>query len=102
MQEKISKGLCFRYNEKFGPSHRCKKELQILWVLDEEELKGKGEVASFQDPKKGGIPNNHEDQFQDSSPFSLSLSSMVGLSAPPLIKDLRTYKRSRGSGTHRL
>ena len=52
MQEKISKGLCFRYNEKFGPSHRCKKELQILWVLDEEELKGKGEVASFQDPKK--------------------------------------------------
>ena len=44
MQEKRRKGLCFCYDEKFGPGHRYEwKELQILWVLDEEELVGGGE-----------------------------------------------------------
>ena len=52
MQEKRSKGLCFRCDDKFGLDHRCKKELRILWVLDEEELTGEGEVASFQDSEK--------------------------------------------------
>ena len=87
MQEKRSKGLCIRCDEKFGSGHRCKrKELQVLWVLDEEELTGEGEVASLQDPEGGGIPDTLEDQFKDSSLFSLSLSSMVGLSAPHTLK----------------
>ena len=41
MQEKPRKGLCFHCNEKFGPDHRCKRrELQVLWVMDEEEIEG--------------------------------------------------------------
>ena len=92
MQEKRSKGLCFLCDDKFGLDHRCKKELRILWVLDEEELTGEGEVASFQDSEKGGTPNNHEDQFEDSSPFSPSLSSMVGLLAPHSLKIRRQIR----------
>ncbi|CAA6672012.1 unnamed protein product [Spirodela intermedia] len=32
----IDKGLCYYYNEKFAPGHRCKKELNII-IVDEDQ-----------------------------------------------------------------
>ena len=51
IQKRREKGLCFSCNEKFGPGHRCKKELNIILVEEEEEeeeeqSKLKGELSS--------------------------------------------------------
>ena len=42
MQGKREKGLCYSYNEKFGPGHHCKTTQQVflLNTLDEAEAYG--------------------------------------------------------------
>ena len=87
MQEKQRKGLCFRCDEKFGSGHYKKwKELQILWVLDEEELVGGGEHEIPSEADSTPKLDNTEDTNDEPFPFSLPLSSMVGLSAPHSLK----------------
>ena len=52
IQKRREKGLCFSCNEKFGPGHRCNKELNIILVEEEEEAeqsKLKGEISSEDD-----------------------------------------------------
>ena len=50
IQKRREKGLCFSGNKKFGPGHRCKKELNIIIVEEEEEeeeqSKLKGEISA--------------------------------------------------------
>ena len=48
IQKRREKGLCFSCNEKFGPGHRCKKELNIILVEEEEyaQSKLKGEISA--------------------------------------------------------
>ena len=36
-QARREKGLCFHCEEKFQPGHKCKKQLNILLVHDEDE-----------------------------------------------------------------
>ena len=38
IQKRREKGLCFSCNEKFGPRHRCRKELNIRLVEEEEQV----------------------------------------------------------------
>ena len=83
MQEKCSKGLCFRCDEKFGPSHRCKRrELQVLWMMDEEEIAEDGK----NEPEPSFLVSEPMNSNEEALPPSLSLSSLVGLSTPHLLK----------------
>ena len=80
MQDKRSKGLCFHCDEKFVSRHRCKrKELHVIWVQDDEDLFEDGSHTMSIDIEKAtkGI----DDVEENPQPLSLSLSSMVGLSA---------------------
>ena len=87
MQEKRSKGLCFRCDEKFRPGHHCKqKELQVLWVLDDEELNGNREMANPFVAEQMLLSDSATNLIDDSSPPLLSLSSMVGLPVPQSLK----------------
>ena len=84
-QDKRSKGLCFRCDEKFAPGHCCKlKELHVIWVWDDEDLFEDGSYTMSADVEQAttGIGNVEEDP----QPLSLSLSSMVGLSTPHSLK----------------
>ncbi|KAI0503905.1 hypothetical protein KFK09_014849 [Dendrobium nobile] len=41
LQEKREKGLCFRYDERYTPGHRCKdRTLHVLTVCDEAGMEG--------------------------------------------------------------
>ena len=85
MQDKRSKGLCFRCDEKFASGHRCKrKELHVIWVRDDEDLFEDGSYTIPTDVEQAttGI----DDVEEDPQPLSLSLSSMVGLLAPHSLK----------------
>ena len=85
MQDKRSKGLCFRCDEKFAWGHRCKrKELHVIWVWDDEDLFEDGSYTMSVDVEQAteGI----DDVEEDPQPLSLSLSSMVGLLAPHSLK----------------
>ena len=87
MQEKRSKGLCFRCDENFGPGQLCKqKDLQVLRVLDEEELAGDEEITIFAEVEQKPRYESTTDPIEELSSPSLSLSSMVGLSAPHSLK----------------
>jgi hypothetical protein len=37
LKERQENGLCFKYNEKYGPGHRCKKLFMIEAYLGEDE-----------------------------------------------------------------
>ena len=85
MQDKSSKGLCFRCDEKFASGHCCKqKEFHVIWVRDDEYLFEDGSYTISTDVEQAiaGIGDVEEDP----QPLSLSLSSMVGLSAPHSVK----------------
>ena len=85
MQDKRSKGLCFRCDEKFASGHCCKqKEFHVIWVRDDEDLFEDGSYTISADVEQAiaGIGDVEEDP----QPLSLSLSSMVGLSAPHSVK----------------
>ena len=77
MQEQCSK----------GPGHCCKRnELQLISVLDDEELNGSREMANLFVAEQMPMSDNATDLIDDSSSPSLSLSSMIGLSAPHSLK----------------
>ena len=53
IQDKRTKGLCFRCDEKFSPGHRCKdKSLHVLTVCDEEEGGGEAEEEEVEEQER--------------------------------------------------
>lgn len=48
MQAQREKGICYSFNEKFGPDHKCKN--QKLFILEvEEEMEGPIEDGATED-----------------------------------------------------
>ena len=85
MQDKRSKGLCFRCDEKFAKRHHCKrKELHVIWVRDDEDLFEDGSYTMSADVEQDTV--GIDDLEEDPQALSLSLSSIVGLSAPHSLK----------------
>ena len=80
MQEKRERGLCFRCDERFSPSHRCKqKTLQVLWVTDDEEEDGID--PPLPNEAAGGV------ELADGPTTAvLCISSMVGFCPPHSMK----------------
>lgn len=74
------KGLCFKCDKKFTPAHRCKKRLQVLLCLDEED---EMEATSVE-----------EELRFDANPtkVELSIQAMVGLDTSKTIKVQGTIK----------
>lgn len=61
----LAKGLCFRYNDKFGPGHRCNSSsLSLLEIMEDDSLEGRdvdGNVdgdATVVDRPKNQLPCN--------------------------------------------
>lgn len=46
--ERRAKGLCFRCNEKFTPSHRCSGQLHLLVLADNETVDERGEIVALE------------------------------------------------------
>ena len=77
LQARRKKGLCFKCEEKFSPSHRCKKELRVLLVHeDEEEDYNQFDDRATEEPALIELKDAVE----------LSLNSMVGLTTPGTMK----------------
>lgn len=85
LQEKRSKGLCFRCDDKWTAGHRCRRrELSVL-LLDEDEEEGSEEAGSEppQSPTEELLVERpNEVQLQP----EVSLNSVVGLSNPKTVK----------------
>ena len=79
MQTRRVTGLCFRYDKRFSPRHRCKqKTLQVLWVMDEED-----EEENTMVPKQNQI----EEEYVDGPTSAvLCVSFLVGFCAPQSMK----------------
>ncbi|KAK2367913.1 hypothetical protein QL285_081155 [Trifolium repens] len=61
LQDRRVKGLCFRCDEKFGPSHKCpSKQLQVLIMAVKEynEKKAEKQMAEFKFWNPGGHLRN--------------------------------------------
>lgn len=81
LQEKRSKGLCFRCDEKWSMGHKCKKrELSVL-VIDEGEEEGTESYGS--EPPMS--PTTETITEVNSHP-EVSLNSVIGLSNPKTMK----------------
>lgn len=81
MQERRSKGLCYRCDEKFTPGHRCsKKMLQVLWVMDDEVEDGDGFSGEV-------IRTEKEVELADRpESAALCVSSLLGFCPPNSMK----------------
>ena len=97
IQKRREKGLCFSCNEKFGPGHRCKKELNIILVEEEEEeqSKLKGEISS--EDGADGDWSMVESNTIEASLFTahISLQSIMGMHRKYTMKiegDYQGYK----------
>ncbi|KAH7572255.1 hypothetical protein JRO89_XS04G0228500 [Xanthoceras sorbifolium] len=69
VNETRKKGLCFRYNEKFGPGHQCKKLFTIQAVLEESDSDVEMEVEE-----------GNEEAVLDTP--EISVHAIAGLRAP--------------------
>ena len=81
VQARREKDLCFRCDEKYFARHRCKKELQIMIVHEDErdeENEGEEEVITNQ--------MTEEPVGDVSGTVELSLNSMLGLTLPGTMK----------------
>ena len=101
IQKRREKGLCFYCNEKFGPGHRCKKELNIILVEEEEEeeaqSKLKGEISAEDGP--GGDWNMEESNAIEASLFTahVSLHSIMGMHRKHTMKIKKQLKHTMKS-----
>ncbi|KAI0488683.1 hypothetical protein KFK09_028522 [Dendrobium nobile] len=77
MQEKRTKGLCFRCDEKYTSGHRCKDQtLQVLTIYDDEEI-------------EKGCEEEIEEEMEEKLYLDLvevSLNSVVGFTKNHTIK----------------
>lgn len=81
LQEKKSKGLCFRCDDKWTIGHRCqRKELSVI-LVDEEEEETTDEVGS--EPPQSP---NHEVHTEVNIHPKVSLNSVIGISNPKTMK----------------
>ncbi|RVW44750.1 hypothetical protein CK203_081863 [Vitis vinifera] len=77
LQAVREKRLCFKCDEKFSPGHRCKKELRVLLVHeDEEEEDNQFDGRAIEEPALIELKDAME----------LSLNSVVGLTTPGTMK----------------
>ena len=77
LQARREKGLCFKCEEKFSPGHRCKKELRVLLVHeDEEEDNNQFDDRATEEPVLIELKDAVE----------LSLNSVVGLTTSGTMK----------------
>ena len=77
LQARREKGLCFKCDEKFSPDHRCKKELRVLLVHEDEEEK---------DNQFDGKATEEPALIELKDAVELSLNFMVGLTTPGTMK----------------
>lgn len=81
LQEKRSKGLCFRCDDKWSMGHRCRRrELSVILMEDEDEEGS--EEASSDPPQSPTEDNSNEVNLQS----EVSLNSVVGLMGPKTMK----------------
>lgn len=81
LQEKRSKGLCFKCDEKWYMGHRCKRrELSVLLIEGDEEEGTK--YAGSDPPISPTDETSHEVIIQP----GVSLNSVVGLTNPKTMK----------------
>ena len=81
MQARREKGLCFHCNEKYSLDHRCKRELQILIVHDEDREEGVTEEDL------GELVNSDMQMATENlETVELSLNSVLGLTLPSTMK----------------
>lgn len=81
LQEKRSRGLCFRCDEKWAVGHRCKKrELSVLLIEEDED---EGTDCTGSDP-----PMSPTDESLNEVTIQpeVSLNSVIGLSNPKTMK----------------
>lgn len=81
LQARREKGLCFHCNEKYSLDHRCKRELQILIVHDEDREEGVTEEDL------GELVNSDMQMATENlETVELSLNSVLGLTLPSTMK----------------
>ena len=81
-QHRKERGLCYHGNEKFGPSHQCKKTLQKL-IIEE----GRNVVEELEDADDGGGKAVDKEEPEAQFLFaSISLRSTLGWTSPNSFK----------------
>ena len=81
VQARREKGLCFRCDEKFVPGHRCKKELQIM-IVHEDEQEGDDEDEAEDITER----MNQELEEGITETIKFSLNSVLSLTLPRTMK----------------
>lgn len=66
LQDKIMKGLCFRNDEKFGPSHVCRNKQLHLLLMTKDDLSN---FVDFED----NLVNQEEDLEEAGQVLQLSV-----------------------------
>lgn len=77
MQLRKAKGLCFNYDEKFSPSHRCQNMRLLLLQWDEEPFDDKEEEKVEYEVD---LQSERPIQNEETSP-NLSLNAMNSVAA---------------------
>ena len=81
-QEKLSKGLCFRCDEKWNIGHKCKNsKLSVTWIRGEDEHDN-DEITEVE-PEQADLPI---------APVSVSLNSVIGIDNPKTMPLTGTIK----------
>ncbi|RVW36299.1 Retrovirus-related Pol polyprotein from transposon 297 [Vitis vinifera] len=87
LQARREKGICFKCDEKFSLGHRCKKELRVLLVHeDEREEDNQFDERATMEPSLIELKDAME----------LSLNSVVGLTTPGTMKIKKTIGSKEG------
>ncbi|KAL4556342.1 hypothetical protein LXL04_038991 [Taraxacum kok-saghyz] len=79
IQEKRAKGLCYKCDEKWNRNHRCKTQINVI-LIEEEEVQN-DEESDGDEPEKTMLTAAEVGPVID-----VLLSSVAGLSAPKTMK----------------
>ncbi|KAL4565224.1 hypothetical protein LXL04_029310 [Taraxacum kok-saghyz] len=78
ISEKRSKGLCYKYDERWFKGHRCKTQINILLVQEEEE--------GPTEDKGGEAPLETPPTLDTTEVVEISMNSIAGFSSPSTMK----------------
>jgi hypothetical protein len=92
MVERQLKGLCYNFNEKYFPGHKCKEQKLFMAIFEdvsEEDIEAPPMVESLE--PTGTTPPSNPPEVEP----AISLNAIIGFSAPQTLKLIGYIKHQK-------
>lgn len=83
--DKRARGICYRCDEKWHRGHKCKAQVNVILIEDDEEETADDQKGE-QEAEEGNQSAPNLDSYEVEAPIEVSLNSVAGLSSPKTMK----------------